>query len=107
MNSNGQSVIIMSPSVEAAMIKLRAYMFEHVYNNSIAKSEESKVENMLIKLYEYYYEHIFELPEEYIDLINRKGQEKGRVVCDYVSGMSDQYSVMQFKELFVPNFWVN
>jgi len=27
------------------------------------------------------------------------------VVCDYIAGMSDQYSVTKFEEEFVPTFW--
>lgn len=105
MNSEGKSDIVMSSNVEEAMLKLRSFMFEHVYNNPIAKGEELKVENMLIKLFEYYNENTIELPEEYIYLINNKSQVKTRVVCDYIAGMSDQYSVEKFKELFVPKFW--
>ena len=28
-----------------------------------------------------------------------------RVVCDYIAGMSDQYSVAKFEEIFVPASW--
>ena len=27
------------------------------------------------------------------------------VVCDYLSGMTDQYAVQKYKELFVPSGW--
>ena len=26
-------------------------------------------------------------------------------VCDYISGMTDQYSMTKFRELFIPNSW--
>jgi dGTPase len=45
------------------------------------------------------------MPEEYIWLIEEKGQKPERVVCDYIAGMTDQYSVRKFEELFVPDFW--
>lgn len=96
----------MSADIEKAMMDLRTFMFENVYSNPVAKGEESKVENMLINLYDYYLEHILELPEEYIYLIEHKNQEKKRVVCDYIAGMSDQYSVAKFEKLFVPKFWL-
>ena len=28
-----------------------------------------------------------------------------RTVCDYIAGMSDQYAVRVFQELFVPRAW--
>lgn len=106
INSGGKPVIEMSPEIHEAMLALREFMFDNVYNNPVAKGEEYKAENMLIRLYEYYLEHIEALPEEYIYLIEQKNQEKYRVVCDYIAGMSDQYSVEKFKDLFVPEFWM-
>lgn len=97
--------IRMSPSIETAMMELRNFMFDHVYLNSVAKTEEGKVSRMITMLYQYYEKHVDEMPQEYIDLIEKKGQPEPRVVCDYISGMTDQYSISKFRELFVPQSW--
>lgn len=97
--------IIMSEGISNAMSGLRTYMFENVYSNPLAKGEEIKAKRMLISLYEYYLEHPEEMPEEYVFMIREKSQKAERVVCDYIAGMSDQYSVQKFEELFVPAFW--
>ena len=57
-----------------------------------------------MELYEYYSKHTDKLPDEYQRLIAR-GEKKERVVCDYISGMTDQYSMHHFEELFVPKAW--
>ncbi len=97
--------IRMSPGIEEAMMELRKFMFDHVYLNSVAKTEEGKVSRMITMLYQYYEKHVDEMPQEYIDLIEKKGQPEPRVVCDYISGMTDQYSISKFRELFVPQSW--
>ena len=97
--------IRMSPEIEKAMMELRKFMFDHVYLNSVAKTEEGKVSRMITMLYQYYEKHVDEMPQEYIDLIEKKGQPEPRVVCDYISGMTDQYSISKFRELFVPQSW--
>ena len=97
--------IRMSPGIEEAMMELRKFMFDHVYLNSVAKTEEGKVSRMITMLYQYYEKHVDEMPQEYIDLIKKKGQPEPRVVCDYISGMTDQYSISKFQELFVPQSW--
>ena len=97
--------IRMSPGIEEAMMELRKFMFDHVYLNSVAKTEEGKVSRMITMLYQYYEKHVDEVPQEYIDLIEKKGQPEPRVVCDYISGMTDQYSISKFRELFVPQSW--
>lgn len=97
--------IIMSDDINSAMSGLRKFMFENVYSNPLAKGEEKKAKRMLISLYDYYLNHQEEMPEEYIWMIKEKNQKAERVVCDYIAGMSDQYSVRKFEELFVPSFW--
>ena len=104
-SSLDRSDIRMSPEIEEAMMELRKFMFDHVYLNSVAKTEEGKVSRMITMLYQYYEKHVDEMPQEYIDLIEKKGQPEPRVVCDYISGMTDQYSISKFQELFVPQSW--
>lgn len=104
-NSMDKPDIVMSSEIENAMRGLRKFMFENVYSNNVAKGEEFKAKSMLKSMYEYYMEHINELPEEYIYMISDKGQKEERVVCDYIAGMSDQYAVAQFEQIFVPFFW--
>ena len=105
-NSMDKADICMSNQYETAMKGLRAYMFESVYKNPVAKGQESKAESMLKSLYEYYLKNQDKMPKEFIHLIYDLGQVPERVVCDYISGMSDQYSVSKFEEIFVPKFWI-
>ena len=107
LSSKGKDDIIMTGAISSTMTELREYMFENVYKNPIAKGEEYKAKNMLKKLYEYYLENIDEIPEELIILMEKGGQEKYRIVCDYIAGMSDQFAVSKFKEVFIPKFWMN
>lgn len=104
MSSLDRDEIRMSPGIEQPMMELRKFMFDHVYLNSVAKSEEKKVERMITLLYEYFEKHTDEMPQEYRSLIDR-GEMEPRVVCDYISGMSDQYSIEKFRELYVPQAW--
>ena len=97
--------ILMSPEVENAMMGLRKYMFKNVYTNPLAKSEETKAKAMLKMLFEYYMRNVELMPEEFIYLIEEKGQDEERVVCDYIAGMSDQYSVAKFQQIYEPGFW--
>lgn len=97
--------IIMSPEMEAAMHGLRRWMFENVYRNEIAKSQEGKAKRLIVALYDYYMEHTDQLPEEFLDMMKNQNEKKERVVCDYIAGMTDVYAIDRFKELFVPKSW--
>ena len=96
--------IRMSPDIQKEMEDLRHFMYENLYTDSIAKIEEKKVPVLLKILYQYYEQQIDEMPDEYVQLI-RNGEAEPRVVCDYISGMTDPYAVQKFKELFIPKSW--
>lgn len=95
--------ICMSPPVARAMDEFRMFMFEAVYRNPVAKSEESKVEGILSALYDYYLADLSRLPEDYQAVAQQQGE--ARAVCDYIAGMTDQYAVHKYSELYIPNGW--
>ena len=97
--------ICLSDSMRVLVRDLRAFMFEHVYRNPVAKGEEGRAEGLVRELYAYYMEHPDLLPEEYQNLIRERGEPEERVVCDYIAGMTDQYAIETFTELFVPKSW--
>lgn len=91
--------------IEKAMLGLRSYMFENVYTNPIAKGQEKKAQNMLEALYHHFMNNFHELPEEYVRLVSERGEKKESVVCDYIAGMTDQYSIHVYENLYVPFVW--
>ena len=104
MTSERTGTIALSEPVAAAVRDLRAFMFERLYTNPAAKSEEGKAESMIQQLYEYYSVHPQEMTHEYKELI-AAGASVSRIVCDYISGMTDQYARMKFAEIFIPRAW--
>ena len=104
MNSMGKNDIVMSEEIGGAMQDLRKFMFQKVYTNPAAKGEEAKAERLLCELYAHYMGHIEILPEQY-QRMHSEGDKKERVVCDYISGMTDQYAVAKYREFFLPKAW--
>ncbi len=86
-----------------AMDKLRDFMFERVYRNPTAKSEDGKVCNMITFLYEHFSAHPERIPKEYLKYAERDGI--GVITADFIAGMTDRYALGCFNELFVPKVW--
>lgn len=103
-SSQGTNEIKMAEEYENALLKLREYMFKYLYTNPKAKGEENKAITMIEMLYDYYRGHINELPSEYYNM-TLEGESESIAVCDYIAGMTDNYAVDKFKELFVPKSW--
>lgn len=96
--------IEMSEKIFEALMELRVLMFRNVYTHSEAKKEEYKAIRMLKKLYEYYTDQPEQMSAEYRRLIER-GEPVSQVVCDYLSGMTDQYSMEKFRQIYIPKSW--
>lgn len=105
MNSIGKNDLVMSEPVRKAMTELRKFMFESLYLNPTAKSEEAKADKLITELYRYYVANTDKLPDTYKRFITEFDERPEQVVCDYIAGMSDQYSISKFQEIFVPKTW--
>ena len=101
--SREEGKICLSAQVEKALSDLREFMFQNVYRNPVAKGQEVKARGMLKRMYEYYYEHPEALPQDFQPQLSFDGME--RTVCDYIAGMTDNYAVDKYSELFIPSGW--
>lgn len=105
-NSMDQPEIRMSAEIKEALFDLRKYMFAHVYENPAAKGEEVKAIHLVENLYYYYEDHLDILPGQYKRRLEL-GDLPEQIVCDYIAGMTDNYAVRKFAEIFMPEAWKN
>ena len=101
--SREAGTVMLSPAVDNALKTLRSFMFERVYRNPVAKGEEARAQDMLQRMFEYYVENPEALPEDFHPQMSFEGLE--RTVCDYIAGMTDNYAVDKFTEIFIPVGW--
>ena len=103
--STDQNMIRMSPEIQDATDRLRSFMFEAVYTNSVAKAQDGRAKELLAQLFTHFEQHPEEMPELYRNNIETDGLK--RCVCDFISGMTDRYAIDTYKELFIPRVWSN
>lgn len=99
-NSFEKNEVRMSDEVMEATNELRRFMFKNVYDYANIVIQE-RAERMLAQMFEYFMAHVDKLPQRYLRLLERDGKE--RVVCDYISGMTDRYAISVFESLFIPS----
>ncbi len=100
-NSMGTGEIRQSPGMKIAMGSLREFLFKEVYLGSVASREMGRVNLVVDSLFAYYMENPELLPEW-----TGAGQSEIAVkVTDYVAGMTDQFAIRKFKEIFLPRGW--
>ncbi len=101
--STEQPYIQMEPEVQKATDALRGFLFERVYRNPVAKSEESKAQEMLMRLFEYFVKNPDKMPQLYRG--NCEGESVERCACDFISGMTDRYAIEVYSDLYIPKVW--
>ena len=105
ISSLSKDTITQRPDYKEAMGELRQWMFKNIYMaGSGAKAEELKAKTVVELLFRHYMEKPGDMTAEYRGLMER-GFSKERAVCDYISGMTDNYAIEKFEELYVPKGW--
>lgn len=100
---NTDDTVKMAPEIETAFDKLHTFLFDNVYRNPKAKSEETKVDGIIRGLFAYYSEHPHKMGPEFSVIANEEGIE--RAVADYIAGMTDDFAVLSYTDVFVPKAW--
>jgi len=103
VQSTNQPFVQMSNAVSEQFEVLRDFMFERVYYNPVAKSEEGKAKRVVEQLFHYYCRHLEEMPDEF--LLRREIDGEKKVVADFIACMTDNYATRDYERLFVPRSW--
>jgi dGTPase len=91
----------MSEGVLEAVLQLRAFLFEAVYENTIATMEFKKASGILSGLWE----KVREKPDEFLDRTTIETEGLDAATRDFIAGMTDRYAVRLFEQLYIPKPW--
>lgn len=94
------AVIEPSPPIEAALRGLRQFMFEVIYNGPVCQAERRRAAFVVEHLYGYFIKHPHRMTPLYVEIAEQEGLE--RAVADYIAGMSDEYCIGIFEDIYVP-----
>ena len=97
----GLTEIRMSAPVLDALLALRHFLFDAVYENATATAEFQKAEGVLSGLWE----KVRQQPERFLDARTLEADGVDAATRDFIAGMTDRYAVRLYEELFVPTPW--
>lgn len=102
--SQDQPTIRLTDSVREAQNTLKNFLAARVYRGPGASAEVVKAKRLVQALYAHYLAYPEEISSEYRELIAR-GDPVGRVVGDFLAGMTDRYAIRLAEALFIPRSW--
>lgn len=100
---NSKTDIVMDDNTFKYYEKLHGFLFDSVYKNPVAKSEEAKVFGIVSGLYEYFLKNPEKMRGEYKLVLENEGKE--RAVADYIAGMTDHYAITVYSDSYIPKAW--
>jgi dGTPase len=101
---DGGGHIEMSADVHGALIALREFLYQRVYENPIVNDEFEKARRILRELWGYCVADPARLAREF-DVRPREGETLERAATDFVSGMTDRFALETWERIVVPRPW--
>lgn len=105
LSSQGDGFTLsISPPILEAMVKLRDFLYDQVYDSEIVHGDFMKASKILIELYERFTADI----DLFLKEIDRDAlyDDADTCVCDYLAGMTDRYAFYLYERIFLPRPWV-
>ena len=93
--------IVQGDEVGGAMLRLRTFMFQHVYLGETARQEHARIERVMRGLFDWFCEHVEELPPPVVE-----GATLADRVVDYIAGMTDRFAIRAWTARAVPQGFV-
>ena len=97
----GLTEIRMSDAVLDALLALRSFLFEAVYENQLATAEFKKASGILSGLWD----KVRDNPHEFLDERTVDAEGLDAATRDFLAGMTDRYAVRLFEQLYIPKPW--
>ena len=91
-------LISMSEKMKNDSVLIKNFLYVNVYNHSKLKQKRNEVENIITKLFAYYLKNFDKLPKDWS--IQKKEESENRIICDYISGMTDRYASKLYKSIY-------
>ena len=80
--------------------ELKGFLFKNMYRHPRVLRMDFKAEMYLSNLYEAYMSNNELLPPSVLS--KKHLGDKERLVCDYISGMTDRFAISEYQNLFSP-----
>jgi dGTPase len=97
--------IRMTDEMLDALIALRDFLYETVYERTEIRREFEKAQRIISELWGYFHAH----PDEFRARHWPKGIPESdglsRAVGDFITGMTDRYAMRAYEEYFLPHRW--
>ncbi len=110
----GPRIVAFSPPMAEKVKRLKHMLYNQLYKHRRVMRAMEKATRFMRQMFERYVEEPVLMPGGFYRRVEGARRVSGvpaepepvhRVVCDYISGMTDRYALEQYKKLYDPDVW--
>jgi len=90
-----------SPGMARENAALKRFLLARLYNHPTINEERERSVEALEQLFRFYLEHPGRMPAYYAQQAQSQPSARGRIVCDYIAGMTDKFLLRRHTDLLV------
>ena len=79
------------------MSSIKKFLYSNVYNHKYLQDKRRESQLKIYKIFDYYSDNFSSLPLDWREKL--ENMEKERIICDYISGMTDRYASTQYNKI--------
>ena len=98
----GQPIATFSPAVEEKRQELKAFLMENLYRHYRVMRMAVKAQRVMTDLFHAYMDEPAQLPPHIVARW-KAGEDRPRVIADYIAGMTDRFAFDEHQKLFDPD----
>jgi len=102
IQAHGQPLATLSPELETKRAELKAFLMDNLYRHYRVMRMAVKAQNVVTDLFRAYMDEPTQLPT-HIAARWRAGEDRARVIADYIAGMTDRFALDEHRKLFDPD----
>ncbi len=97
----GRQLVAFSPAVFEDLSRLRAFLYERMYRHYRVNRSRSVSRRILAEMFQLFMIEPDVLPGEWSNLAGAlEDEQRARLVCDYIAGMTDRFAIEEHRKLF-------
>ena len=100
VRSCNKKLIGFSDGLLKQLIQIKEFLYEKMYRHWKVNRLRFKASRVIHELFNMFFEQPDILPEDWGNSAKLLGEEeRARLICDYIAGMTDQYALMEYRKL--------
>jgi dGTPase len=99
---HGQPIATFGAAMEAKRLELKAFLMENLYRHYRVMRMAVKAGKIMTDLFHAYVDEPAQLPPHIVARW-KAGEDRHRVIADYIAGMTDRFAVDEHRKLFDPD----